>query len=210
MLCARGMLRQYRVVRNCSGEHKFDIRDPNKNQCSAIQSSSGLKSIFFNFLRILGVMLNLKLNWEDNIEHAAKKTSIAFYRCKKTFSKERSLQPKMVLLMYLWTPMVVVQFSLVPVWFSASPAIRASEGANDLYGWKGVLPHGCAFYNFKPGTLVKSCNAIREVRLRELVCWIAKQYGHYSILDTLPNRLSNIPSDYICLHLHLSFRKTFM
>lgn len=64
------------------------------------------QSLDFKILKIsstakyLGVVLDFKLNWKNNIEYRRQKTYIAFYICKRLFSRNWRLKPKLVMWMY--------------------------------------------------------------------------------------------------------------
>lgn len=142
----------------------------------------------------MGVILNAKLNWKDNIEHRAKKRYIAFYACKKTFSKKIGSSTKNGTLEVHSGSMpnrYIGLFGVVACHKQGLQSEKTSRSSKDcLYGrnWVyEVVSHGYSQCPLEPIIYY----------LREGGCRMAKQYGHCSLLDALQNGLDNFPTDYI-------------
>ena len=93
-------------------------------------------------VRYLGLILDRKLLWRDNIEERVKKTTVALYSCKRAIGKRWGMQPHVVHWLYNAVVRPILMYGLL-VWWPALEKKVNQQRVGKVQRLACVLITGC-------------------------------------------------------------------
>lgn len=154
--------------------------------------------------RYLGLILDRKLLWSENIEERVKKATVALYTCRRTIGKQWGLRPSIVHWLYTTVVRPTLMYGSL-VWWPALCKEVNRKRVGKVQRLAAVLTTGCLkttptkalemILHLTPLDLYgKECAASAALRLNAVSRWPKVNYGHSKILKEF--NLTLINTDY--------------
>ena len=148
-----------------------------------------------NQAKFLGVILDSRMTWKNNIEERSKKAHIAYYVCRKAFGKTWGLSPKLVYWIFTAVVRPILSYG-ASVWWNALLTANNCKKLEHIprcvcIGITGALRSTSTesllnILSIQPMRLYTQLIAARTaIRLSSLSLWKTKPYGHSNILNQL-------------------------
>lgn len=145
-----------------------------------------------NQAKFLGVILDSRLTWKANLEERTRKAQIAYFVCRKTFSKTRGLSPKLVYWIFTAVVRPILTYGAT-VWWKAVQTESNCKKLDSVLrsvsiGITGALRSTSTeallnMLSIEPTKIYTQYIAMRTAaRLSSIGLWKSKPYGHSSIL----------------------------
>ncbi|XP_036322108.1 uncharacterized protein LOC118736115 [Rhagoletis pomonella] len=162
--------------------------------------------------KYLGVVLDKKLNWAQNIQECVKKATVALYSCKGAIGRSWGLSPSIMYWLYTVVVRPILLYGVL-VWWPSLNRKSTTEALQKVQriamlcicGALRTTPSEamCVLLDILPIEIVgKQSAGCAALRLRELPGWRDTQEGHTAILKDV-----NIPdTDYCAPRLNFTKR----
>ncbi|XP_036320510.1 uncharacterized protein LOC118735019 [Rhagoletis pomonella] len=162
--------------------------------------------------KYLGVVLDKKLNWAQNIQERVKKATVALYSCKGAIGRSWGLSPSIMYWLYTVVVRPILLYGVL-VWWPSLNRKSTTEALQKVQRTAMLCICGalrttpseamCVLLDILPIEIVgKQSAGCAALRLRELPGWRDTQEGHTAILKDI-----NIPdTDYCAPRLNFTKR----
>lgn len=157
--------------------------------------------------RYLGLILDRKLLWRENIEERVRKATVALYTCRKAIGKRWGMQPRVVYWLYTAVVRPILMYGSL-VWWPALEKKVNRDRVGRVQRLACLLTTGClrstptkaleTILHLIPLDLFsRELAASAALRLNAINPWTETHYGHSKILQEIEEDVGSLSTDYV-------------